>query len=138
MHVSFPAWDPSSKLAQRVRDFVANGNTLILAGRTLSKEFLNRYFYMHIREVTGGYNHGPWYKAMGIDSQFEYSPRVAGIPPTSTSMFNSICYELVAELADGIPDIADGVRKKLDLPPKHLEFKEKAERDLVYTTAHLG
>ena len=24
----------------------------------------------------------------------------AGIPPTSTAMFNSICYELVSELAD--------------------------------------
>ncbi len=44
--------------------------------------------------------------------------QVAGIPPTSTSMFNSICYELVAELADNIPDMAAGIRKKLDLPDK--------------------
>jgi hypothetical protein len=60
--------------------------------------------------------------------------KVAGIPPTSTSMFNNICYELVAELADGIPDIASNIRKKLDLPEKVLEFKENATRDLVYTT----
>jgi hypothetical protein len=60
--------------------------------------------------------------------------KVAGIPPTSTSMFNNICYELVAELADGIPDIASNIRKKLDLPDKVLEFKEGATRDLVYTT----
>uniref|UniRef100_A0A7S1EDU6 MYCBP-associated protein n=1 Tax=Hemiselmis andersenii TaxID=464988 RepID=A0A7S1EDU6_HEMAN len=47
--------------------------------------------------------------------QFNETMKVAGIPPTSTSMFNSICYELVAELADGIPDIASDIRKKLNI-----------------------
>ena len=65
--------------------------------------------------------------------QFNEIMKVAGIPPTSTSMFNSICYELVAELADSIPDLADSIRIKLELPRKSLKFKEKETRDLVYT-----
>jgi hypothetical protein len=42
-------------------------------------------------------------------------------------MFNSICYELVSELADSIPDIAEGIRKKLALPKKNLQPKREEE-----------
>ena len=34
--------------------------------------------------------------------QFNEIMKNAGIPPTSTAMFNSICYELVSELADAV------------------------------------
>jgi len=83
--------------------------------------------------------------------QFNEIMKNAGIPPTSTAMFNSICYELVSELADSIPDIAEGIRKKLALPKKNLQPKREAgevegeefgkqgaiimeERILTYTT----
>ena len=55
--------------------------------------------------------------------QFNEIMKNAGIPPTSTAMFNSICYELVSELADSIPDMAEGIRKKLVLPKKNLQPK---------------
>jgi hypothetical protein len=62
--------------------------------------------------------------------QFNEIMKNAGIPPTSTAMFNSICYELVSELADSIPDMAEGIRKKLALPNKNLQPKrEDAEVD---------
>jgi hypothetical protein len=57
--------------------------------------------------------------------QFNEIMKNAGIPPTSTAMFNSICYELVSELADSIPDIAEGIRKKLVLPKKNLQPKRE-------------
>lgn len=57
--------------------------------------------------------------------QFNEIMKNAGIPPTSTAMFNSICYELVSELADSIPDIAEGIRKKLALPKKNLQPKRE-------------
>lgn len=57
--------------------------------------------------------------------QFNEIMKNAGIPPTSTAMFNSICYELVSELADSIPDMAEGIRKKLVLPKKNLQPKRE-------------
>ncbi len=56
------------------------------------------------------------------------------MPPTSTSMFNSICYELLAELADGIPDAAAAVRRRLGLAPRTLERKEVVTREHVHST----
>lgn len=57
--------------------------------------------------------------------QFNEIMKNAGIPPTSTAMFNSICYELVSELADSIPDMAEGIRKKLALSKKNLQPKRE-------------
>jgi len=53
MKNDMPVWVASSADAQRVRNYVANGNHLILTGGSLvSLEFLNRYFYYNIEPVT--------------------------------------------------------------------------------------
>jgi len=60
----FPALSPGNKLAQDVRDFVANGNVLVLVGGTMARLFLNRYFGMRVAEADGGYSRGPWFRAL--------------------------------------------------------------------------
>ena len=56
----FPALNPATVDAQRVRNFVANGNVLVVAGGTMGREFLNRFFSFQMHEADGGYSRGPW------------------------------------------------------------------------------
>lgn len=60
----FPALGRQNKLAQDMRDFVANGNVLVVVGGTMAKLFLNRYFSLHIAEADGGYSRGPWFRSL--------------------------------------------------------------------------
>ena len=38
---------------QNMRDFVANGNVLVVLGGTMGREFVNRFFSMRIQEADG-------------------------------------------------------------------------------------
>jgi hypothetical protein len=49
-------------------------------------------------------------------------------------MFNSICYELLVELADAVPDAAGDIRRRLFLPPLLLERREPRTVEHVITT----
>lgn len=74
---SFPVMNTNKGEAQNLRRYVANGNTLVLTGGIISKEFVNRYFFVNVEEADGGYSNGPWYKVDGGTFKvFEASPKI--------------------------------------------------------------
>ena len=77
MQWNFPVMNTNKIQAQNLRKYVANGNTIVLTGDIISKEFLNRYFFYNVEEADGGYSTGPWYKVDGgTFKAFEASPKV--------------------------------------------------------------
>ena len=61
-----------------------------------------------------------------LEIAFNSIRKHAGIPPTSTATFHSLCYTLVSELAESIPEIADNIRKELLLPQKNQKPRRHA------------
>jgi len=74
MKHNMPIWNSYSNIAQRLRNYVANGNHMIFTGGSLvSMEFINTYFWYNIEPTSGeagyfdgtGYGNwspGPWRK----------------------------------------------------------------------------
>ena len=58
----FPVYNIHKIIGQRIRNFVANGNMLVLTGGILSIEFLNAYFFYNIDLADGNYSPGPYYR----------------------------------------------------------------------------
>jgi len=56
----FPIYNPSKSIAQRIRSFVANGNSMVFTGGTLDFEFINRYFFYQLEPSDGNYSPGPF------------------------------------------------------------------------------
>jgi hypothetical protein len=87
MKNNFPIYNAQSNIAQRMRNFVANGNHLVLTGGSLvSIEFLNRYFYYNIQPEStqgtfkgsgyGNYSPGPFRKLINdqLPKVFKLTP----------------------------------------------------------------
>ena len=56
----FPIYNPSKAIAQRLRSFVANGNSMVFTGGTMDFEFINRYFFYQLEAADGNYSPGPF------------------------------------------------------------------------------
>ena len=56
----FPVYNPSKSIAQRMRSFVANGNSMVFTGGMLDYEFINRYFFYQLEPSDGNYSPGPF------------------------------------------------------------------------------
>ena len=62
----FPVYNTHKIIGQRIRNYVANGNMLILTGGILSVEFINRYFFYNIEVGDGNYSPGPYYRLADV------------------------------------------------------------------------
>jgi hypothetical protein len=60
MEWDFPVYNIHKIIGQRIRNFVANGNMLVLTGGILAVEFINSYFFYQIELADGNYSPGPY------------------------------------------------------------------------------
>jgi len=60
MEWDFPVYNIHKIIGQRIRNFVANGNMLVLTGGILAVEFINSYFFYNIELADGNYSPGPY------------------------------------------------------------------------------
>jgi len=88
MKHNMPIWNAYSNIAQRLRNYVANGNHIIFTGGSLvSMEFINTYFWYNIEPTSGEEGHfdgtgygnwspGPWRKLIdkGLPWVFKMTP----------------------------------------------------------------
>lgn len=56
----WPVWNAEKTRAQGLRDFVANGNNLVVTGGVADLEFINHYFFYHLEPVAGNFDPGPF------------------------------------------------------------------------------
>ena len=76
MEWEFPVFSTHKIIGQRIRNFVANGNNLVLTGGIAALEFINSYFFYNIELVDGNYSPGPFRRLDGVPKQFTYDPKV--------------------------------------------------------------
>lgn len=83
MKNNMPIYNTYANVAQRLRNYVANGNHIIFTGGSLvSIEFLNRYFWYNIEPVSaagtfkgsgyGNWSPGPFRKLINDDLPWVY------------------------------------------------------------------
>lgn len=83
MKNSMPIYNAQASVAQRLRNYVANGNHMVFTGGSLlSIEFINRYFYFNIEPIAqsgvfkgsgyGNYSPGPFRKLINDDLPWVY------------------------------------------------------------------
>mmetsp|Transcript_62507 Transcript_62507/g.146954 ORF Transcript_62507/g.146954 Transcript_62507/m.146954 type:complete len:361 (+) Transcript_62507:27-1109(+) len=83
MKNNMPIWNAQSNVAQRLRNYVANGNHMIFTGGSLvSMEFINRYFYYNMEPIDaqgifkgsgyGNWSPGPFRKLIDDDLPWQY------------------------------------------------------------------
>jgi hypothetical protein len=68
----WPVWNAEKQRAQHLRDFVANGNNLVVTGGDADLEFINHYFFYHLKPVAGNFDSGPFrqYPKGSLPKQF--------------------------------------------------------------------
>ncbi|KAJ1492946.1 hypothetical protein T484DRAFT_1930194, partial [Baffinella frigidus] len=76
MEWDFPVYNAHKVIGQRIRNFVANGNNLIIGGGILTVEFINRYFFYQIELADGNYSPGPYRRLNGVPEAYTAAPVV--------------------------------------------------------------
>mmetsp|Transcript_86026 Transcript_86026/g.229571 ORF Transcript_86026/g.229571 Transcript_86026/m.229571 type:complete len:406 (-) Transcript_86026:319-1536(-) len=109
MKHNMPIWNSYSNVAQRLRNYIANGNHLIFTGGSLvSMEFINTYFWYNIEPTSGeagywddtGYGNwspGPFRKL--VDKNLPWVFKMT--PDTLYQDHTSVQSVLLASLPDG-------------------------------------
>ena len=76
MEWDFPVYNSHKVIGQRIRNFVANGNMLVLTGGILAIEFINSYFFYTIELADGNYSPGPYSRLTGVPECLKVAPAV--------------------------------------------------------------
>jgi len=76
MEWDFPVYNIHKIIGQRIRNFVANGNMLVLTGGILANEFINSYFFYNIELADGNYSPGPYRRLKGVPECLLNTPEV--------------------------------------------------------------
>lgn len=63
-------------MLQRIRNFVANGNMLVLTGGILAVEFINSYFFYNIELADGNYSPGPYRRLETVPEELKAAPSI--------------------------------------------------------------
>jgi hypothetical protein len=87
MEWDFPVYNIHKIIGQRIRNFVANGNMLVLTGGIMAIEFINSYFFYNIELADGNYSPGPYRRLGDVPICLKAAPVVLpqkGIAVTAT------------------------------------------------------
>uniref|UniRef100_A0A7S0I2J0 Uncharacterized protein n=1 Tax=Hanusia phi TaxID=3032 RepID=A0A7S0I2J0_9CRYP len=76
MEWDFPVYNTHKMIGQRIRNFVANGNMLVLTGGILAVEFINSYFFYNIELADGNYSPGPYRRLKDVPECMLQGPEV--------------------------------------------------------------
>jgi len=76
MEWDFPVYNIHKIIGQRIRNFVANGNMLVLTGGILAVEFINSYFFYNIELADGNYSPGPYRRLKDVPECLLAAPQV--------------------------------------------------------------
>lgn len=76
MEWDFPVYSTHKIIGQRIRNFVANGNMLVLTGGILANEFINSYFFYNIELADGNYSPGPYRRLKDVPECLLGAPEV--------------------------------------------------------------
>jgi len=76
MEWDFPVYNIHKIIGQRIRNFVANGNMLVLTGGILAVEFINSYFFYNIELADGNYSPGPYRRLNDVPECMLAAPQV--------------------------------------------------------------
>eukprot|EP00960_Hanusia_phi_P052755 761634-Hanusia_phi.AAC.4 len=76
MEWDFPVYNTHKMIGQRIRNYVANGNMLVLTGGILSIEFINSYFFYTIEPADGDYSPGPYRRLEDVPDCMRVAPEV--------------------------------------------------------------
>lgn len=63
-------------IGQRLRNYVANGNMLILSGGLMEVEFINTYFFYNVEPADGNYSPGPFKVLPDVPEAMKDCPKV--------------------------------------------------------------
>ena len=87
MEWDFPVYNIHKIIGQRIRNFVANGNMMVITGGILGIEFINSYFFYNIELADGNYSPGPYRRLDDVPVCLKAAPVVLpqkGISVTAT------------------------------------------------------
>jgi len=99
----FIVYGTTSRRAEMIRAFLANGNAIVIAGGVVAMEFINRMFYSQLEPVDGNYDEGPFRKSpsafgpwkklpfasLGQIGTDVYAVKPSSLPEGSTVLFTS-------------------------------------------------
>jgi len=92
----FDVYSPTDKtearIQQRLRDFVANGNSIVVTGGIMSQIFLNRNFLTQLEPVSGNYDDGP----------FRLNIRFQKATATRRSQFNKLGFDVLKQMGHNV------------------------------------
>jgi len=103
MEWEFPVFSTHKIIGQRIRNFVANGNNLVLTGGIAAIEFINSYFFYNIELVDGNYSPGPFRRLNGVPKQMTYDPKVLPQKGVSVTAVKKTTLPSGAEVLWGTP-----------------------------------
>ena len=103
MEWEFPVFNTHKIIGQRIRNFVANGNNLVLTGGIAAIEFINSYFFYNIELVDGNYSPGPFRRLNGVPKQLSYDPKVLPQKGVSVTAVKKTTLPSGAEVLWGTP-----------------------------------
>jgi hypothetical protein len=103
MEWEFPVFNTHKIIGQRIRNFVANGNNLVLTGGIAAIEFINSYFFYNIELVDGNYSPGPFRRLDGVPKQLTYDPKVLPQKGVSVTAVKKTTLPSGAEVLWGTP-----------------------------------
>ena len=76
MEWDFPVYNTHKIIGQRLRNYVANGNMLVLTGGILAIEFINSYYFYNIELADGNYSPGPYRRLKDVPECMLATPEV--------------------------------------------------------------
>lgn len=103
MEWEFPVFNTHKIVGQRIRNFVANGNVLVLTGGIAALEFINSYFFYNIELVDGNYSPGPFRRLNSVPKQLSFDPKVLPQKGISVTAVKKASLPSGAEVLWGTP-----------------------------------
>lgn len=86
MEWDFPVYNIHKIIGQRIRNFVANGNMLVLTGGIMAIEFINSYFFYNIEDADGNYSPGPYRRLEDPNVPEEFKAAASILPQKGISV----------------------------------------------------
>jgi hypothetical protein len=84
----FIVYGTTSRRAEMIRAFLANGNAIVIAGGVVAMEFINRMFYSQLEPVDGNYDEGPFRKSPAAFGPWKKLP-FASLGQIGTDVYSS-------------------------------------------------
>eukprot|EP00292_Cryptomonas_paramecium_P007633 CAMPEP_0113698686 /NCGR_PEP_ID=MMETSP0038_2-20120614/22855_1 /TAXON_ID=2898 /ORGANISM="Cryptomonas paramecium" /LENGTH=341 /DNA_ID=CAMNT_0000621891 /DNA_START=6 /DNA_END=1027 /DNA_ORIENTATION=- /assembly_acc=CAM_ASM_000170 len=96
----FPVYSTNKIEAQRIRAFVANGNSMVFTGGIPDIEFINRYFFYDMETADGNYSPGPFRR---LPNMWQLSDKQVKAISAATKVLPQIGISVTTVKKDSLP-----------------------------------